>query len=51
MLEEKYPYLNEEEDIKMDVIRDENWRGVYEEIGDKKKIHALRWYVYVKYKE
>ena len=42
MSEERYPYLNEEEYIILDVA---------EEGDDKKKIHALRWEVYVKYNE
>ena len=41
--EERDPDLNEEEDIRMDEIRDEHWRDVDEEGGDKKKMHALRW--------
>ena len=41
-------YLNEEEDIIMDEIRDNHWRDVSEEGDDKKKIHTLSWYVYVK---
>ena len=49
--EERDPYLNEEEDIRLDAIREEHWRDAYEEGDDKKKIHALRWEVYVKYKE
>ena len=47
--EERYLYLNEEEDIRLDEIREEHWRGIYEEGYDKKKFHALRWEVYVKY--
>ena len=46
--EERYPYLNENEDIRMDEIRDEHWRDVAEEGDDKKKIYDLRWEVYVK---
>ena len=30
MLGEKNPDLNEEEDIRMDESRDDNWRDVYE---------------------
>ena len=41
--EERDPYLNEEEDIILDVIREEHWRDVAEEGDDKKNIHALRW--------
>ena len=39
--------LNEEEDIRMDGIMGDHWRDVNEEGDDKKKIHALRWGVYV----
>ena len=46
--EEKDPELNEDEDIRMDAIRGEHWRGVAEESDDKKKMHALRWEIYVK---
>ena len=49
--EERDPDLNEEEDIRMDELRDEHWRGVSEEGDDKKKIHALSWEIYVKEKE
>ena len=48
---ERDPDLNGEEDIIMDEIRDENWRDVAEEGENKKNIHSLRWYVYVKDKE
>ena len=40
--------LNEEEDIIMDAIREENWRDVSEEGGNKNNIHSLGWDVYVK---
>ena len=43
--------LNKEEDTRMDEIRDENWRGVSEEGDNKKKMNALRWYIYFKDKE
>ena len=49
--EERDPDLNEEEDIILDEIREEHWRDVSEEGDEKKKIHALRWDVYVKEKE
>ena len=49
--EEIDPDLNDKEDIRLDEIREENWRDVSEEGDDKKKIHDLRWEVYVKYKE
>ena len=48
MAEERDPDLNEEEDIILDEIREEHWRDVAEEGDDKKKIHELRWEVYVK---
>ena len=41
--EERDPDLNEEEDFRLDEIREEYWRDVSEEGDDKKKIHALRW--------
>ena len=43
--------LNEEEDIRLDAIREENWRDVSDEGENKKNIHALRWEVYVKNKQ
>ena len=48
--EERDMDLNEEEDIRLDEIMKDHWRYVAEEGDDKKKIHALRWYLYVKYK-
>ena len=35
----------------MDDSREDHWRGVDEEGGDKKNIHALRWEVYIKRKD
>ena len=35
----------------MDAIREEHWRNVSEEGGDKKKINVPRWEFYVKEKE
>ena len=49
--EERDRDLNEEEDIRLDAIREEHWRNVSEEGDDNKNIHALRWEVYVKEKE
>ena len=49
--EERDPDLNEEEDIRMDEIRDDHWRYVSEEGDNKKKMHALRWDMCVKEKE
>ena len=51
VLEERDPDLNEEEYIKMDTMMEEHWRDVDEEGEDKKKIHALRWEIYIKEKE
>ena len=49
--EERDPYLNEDEDIRMDAIREEHWRDVSDKVDDKKNMYALRWYIYVKGKE
>ena len=49
--EERDPYLNEEENIIMDEIRDEHWRDVTAEGHNKNTICALRREVYVKEKE
>ena len=43
--------LNENEDFRMDEIRDKNWRYAAEGGYDKKNFHALMWEVYVKEKE
>ena len=48
LAEERDPDLNEEEDIRLDAIREEHWRNFSEEGDDKKNIHALSWEVYVK---
>ena len=45
--EERYPDLNEKEDIRLDEIREGHWREVAEEGDNKKKILALRWEVNV----
>ena len=50
MAEGRDPDLNEKEDIRLDEIREEHWRDVAEEGDDKKKIHALRWELYIKEK-
>ena len=50
-MEEGDPDLNEMEDIRFDEIREDRWRDLAEEKNDKKKIHALRWNVYVKEQE
>ena len=49
--EQRYKDLNEEEDIIFDAIREEHLGGVAEEGDNKNKIRALRWEVYVIYKE
>ena len=41
--EERDLDLNEEEDIRLDEIREEYWRDVSEEDENKKIIHALGW--------
>ena len=43
MEEERYPDPNEEEDIRLDEIREEHCRDVSEEDDEKNKIHAMRW--------
>ena len=48
MEEERDPDLNEEEDIRLDEIREDNWRDFSEEGNNNKRIHALRWEVYIK---
>ena len=48
MAEEIYTDQNDKEDIILDEIRENHWRDVAEECGDKKKIHDLSWEVYVK---
>ena len=40
--------LNDMEDIRFDEIWEDHWRDIAEENNNKKKIHALRWNVYVK---
>ena len=39
------------DDIRFDKIWEDHWRDLAKESNDKKKIHALRWCVYVKEKE
>ena len=43
--EERYPNLNEEDDIRLDAIMEDHWRDVTEEGDDTKTIHDLRWEV------
>ena len=49
--EERDPDLNEMEDIRFDKIREDHWRDIAEEKDDRKKIHVLRWDLYVKERE
>ena len=51
MVEERDPDLEEKDDIWFDEIWEDHWRDLAEESNDKKKIHAMRWCVYVKEKE
>ena len=48
VVDERDPYLNEMEDIRFDKIQEDHLRDLAEGNNDKKKIHALRWCVYVK---
>ena len=45
VLKERYPYLNEEENIRIVDSMEEHWKDVAEDDEDRSKIHALRWYV------
>ena len=51
MAEERDPEQNEEEETRLDEIREDHWRDIAEEGDDKNKIHALMWEVYVKENE
>ena len=51
MVEERDPDLDDMDDIRFDEIWEDHWRDLAEESNDKKKIHALRWCVYVMEKE
>ena len=51
MVEERDPDLDDMDDIRFEKIREDHWRDLGEESNNKKKIHALRWCVYVKEKE
>ena len=42
------PDLNEDEDIRMEVSREEHWRDFAEDGEDKSKIHDLRWDFYTR---
>ena len=48
LVEERDLDLEEMEGIRFDGIREDHWRDLAEENNNKKKIHALRWCVYVK---
>ena len=41
--EERDMDLNEEEDVRLDTIREEHWMNVSEEGDYKKKVHTLMW--------
>ena len=49
--EERYPEMNEEEDIRMNGIRNKHWRNVADEGDNKNNMHSLRWEIYVKEKD
>ena len=49
--EERYPELNEMENIRMEDIKGEHWMDFAEDGEDKSNIHALRWDVYTRDKE
>ena len=49
--EERYPEMNEEEDIRMNGIRNKHWRDVADEGDNKNNMHSLRWEIYVKEKD
>ena len=51
MAEERDPDLNEEEDIRLDEIREKHWRYVDEKSNNTKKINALWWELYVKWNQ
>ena len=51
MEEERDPDLNNMEDIRFNKIWEDHWMDIAEENYDKKKIHSLRWNVYIKEKE
>ena len=49
--EERYMYLNEEEDIRIEDIMQEDWRDVDDYGKDRNKFHVLRWEFYTRQKE
>ena len=49
---ERYPGLEVEGNIRILYDRERHWEDIIEEnIRDKGKVHALRWKVYIKYRE
>ena len=49
VLEEIFPDLEKEEDIRIPDIREEHWRDVYDDnTKDRSKVHALRFDIYMK---
>ena len=46
--EDRYPELNEMENIRMEDIKGEHWMDFAEDGEDKSNIHALRWDVYTR---
>ena len=51
VVEERDLDLDEMDDIRFDEIWEDHWRDLAEESNDKKKMHALKWCVYVKKNE
>ena len=52
VLEDRYPDLMEEEDIRTDDSREKHWWEVAEKNdGNRSKFHAMRWEVYIKCNE
>ena len=47
MAEDRNMELNEEDDTRLDEIRDHHWRDVPKKGDDKMNIHDLKWEVYV----
>ena len=46
--QDRYPDLNKDEDTRMEDSKDYNCRDIGEEGDNTKKIHDLKWEVYVK---
>ena len=49
--DERDPDLNEEEYIRMEYSREQQWGNVAEDGDDMSKIHSLMWYVYTRENE